>query len=563
MHRTLPRTRTFWWGSILALVACAALGVGQACAQQPPPARGIVVPINGTKVLPLASKKLITRIQVENPAVVRANPSADAKAVMFTGLLAGRTIVTITDADNGQEAFEVVVQSDIEYLRYMLRKAAPTANVEPIPSAGNTFILTGSVAKSEDIPIILATAQSVVGGGIVNALRVGGVMQVELDVVIAQVSRSELRQLGFSFINTGNEHFITSVLTSPNTTNLTNTIAPSAVTGLLNSAPNLAYGFVNDKTGFLGFLQALRTEGLAKFLAEPRLVTLTGKPAYFQSGGKLAVPQPSGLGTNAVAFEPFGTQLSFLPIVLGNGKIYLEIEPVVDTVDQTLGTTIAGTTVPGFDTQRLHATVEMEPGQTFALGGLIQNTVNASATKVPVLGDLPFLNFFFSFKSYNETETELLVLVTPHLVDPMACDQLPKYLPGQETRSPDDFELFLEGILEAPRGQREVWTRGHYTAAYLNGPTGSALPCANGACRASGYGGGCGGGCGAGCGSGNCGRSYDNHSISSTPAAPASVAADTNPAPASLPSGTPTQGRPAPESEGTVPAAPGVAGSRN
>jgi pilus assembly protein CpaC len=406
----------------------------------------------------------------------------------------------------------------------------------------------------------MATAQSVVGAGAINALRVGGVMQVELDVVIAQVSRSELRQLGLSFIQNGTQHFITSVLTSPNTTNLSNAIAPGAVTSVLNSAPNLALGFVNDKTGFLAFLQALRTEGLAKFLAEPRLVTLTGKPAYFQSGGKLAVPQPSGLGTNAVAFEPFGTQLSFLPIVLGNGKIYLEVEPVVDTVDQTLGTTISGTTVPGFDTQRLHATVEMEPGQTFALGGLIQNTVNASATKVPVLGDLPFLNFFFSFKSYNETESELLILVTPHLVDPMACDQLPRRLPSQETRSPDDFELFLEGILEAPRGQREVCPGGHYSAAYLNGPTGSAMPCLNGAYR----GGSCGSsGCGlGGCGTNNCAQGVADRPVSN-PATPVGQGTETNTVPRQLPSSSLPQSRVVPEADGIVPPAPANVGSRN
>jgi pilus assembly protein CpaC len=550
MHRTLPVPRFLWWGPMFALLLCAAAGVGRAGAQEVvAPTRGVTVPINGTKTIPLLSKKLITRIQVENPAVVRANPSADARAVMLTGLVAGRTMVTVTDVDNGKEAFEVVVQSDTDYLRYMLRKAVPTANVEPIPSANNTYILTGTVAKAEDVPIIMATAQSVVGAGVVNAMRVGGVMQVQLDVVIAEVSRSRLRQMGFSFIDAGQQHFITNVLTSPNTTNLTNTIAPAAVTSLLNSSPNLALGFVNDRQGFLGFLQALTTEGLAKFLAEPRLVTLSGKPASFLSGGQLAVPQPSGLGTNAVNYQPFGTQLNFLPIVLGNGKIYLEVEPQVDTIDQTLGTTISGTAVPGFDTQKLHATVEMEPGQTFALGGLIQHTVNATITRVPVVGDIPFLNFFFSFKSYNETETELLILVTPHLVDAMACDQLPKYLPTQETRSPDDFELFLEGIMEAPRGQREVCPNGRYMAAYLNGPTGSAMPCMNGACGAR--------GCGpAGCGLG---------AISApAPVAPHTVTpADMAPGPRQLPPPPVQQTRIAPVPEDTVPVAPVMSGQGN
>jgi pilus assembly protein CpaC len=504
-------------------------GVALRAPAQDVPARTVIVPINVTKVVATTGKALIEKIENKNPAIVRANPSETAKEVVFTGLVPGLTRVFVTDTEKRTEAFDVVVQSDVEYLRFMLKRVMPTASIEPIPSGNNVFILSGTVAKVEDIPIILQTAQSIVGAGIINALRVGGVMQVQLDVVIAEVSRSELRQMGFSFIDAGQQHFITSVLTSGNSTTLTNAISPAAVTGLLQNAPNLAFGFVNDQQGFLSFLQALRTEGLAKFLAEPRLTTLSGKPASFLSGGRLAVPEPSGLGTNAVRFEDFGTQLNFLPIVLGNGKIYLEVEPIVNTINQQNGTVIQGTAVPGFDTQRLHTQVEMEPGQTFALGGLVQHTVNAAASRVPVVGDIPFLNWFFSSKSYNETETELLILVTPHLVDAMACDQLPRYLPGQETRSPDDFELFLEGLLELPRGQREVCVGGHYLAAYKNSPNAGTFPCA-------GTGGACGRGCDA---NGHCyGPAMAPTALDSTPVPHGAPVTAPAPAPSVLPART-------------------------
>jgi pilus assembly protein CpaC len=121
----------------------------------------------------------------------------------------------------------------------------------------------------------------------------------------------------------------------------------------------------------------------------------------------------------------------------------------------------------------------MEDGQTFVLGGLIQHTVDGQTRKLPVLGDIPFLGVFFSSKSYNESEDEVIVVVTPHLVDPMDCSQAPKLLPGQETRSPDDFELFLEGILEAPRGPREVCPNGHYVPAWKHSPTAGVYPCGN------------------------------------------------------------------------------------
>jgi pilus assembly protein CpaC len=123
--------------------------------------------------------------------------------------------------------------------------------------------------------------------------------------------------------------------------------------------------------------------------------------------------------------------------------------------------------------------VQMEDGQTLAIGGLISHTVNASMRRVPILGDLPFVGVMFNTKNYDEREEEMIILVTPRLVDPMACCQLPKYLPGQETRSPDDFEFFLEGLLEAPRGPRHLGhgTGERYKHAYLNGETAGMYPC--------------------------------------------------------------------------------------
>jgi pilus assembly protein CpaC len=170
--------------------------------------------------------------------------------------------------------------------------------------------------------------------------------------------------------------------------------------------------------------------------------------------------------------------VNFLPIVLGNGKIHLEVRPEISALNAAAGITIpsaVGTTsVPGFDLRSAQVAVQMEPGQTLAIGGLIQNSVNAQNQKVPILGDIPGLAFCFSSKTYTETEEELIILITPHLVEGMACCQIPKYLPGRETRRADDFELFLEGILEAPRGPRDLHP---YHAAYLNGPTAGTFPC--------------------------------------------------------------------------------------
>jgi pilus assembly protein CpaC len=407
----------------------------------------------------------------------------------------GLTTVTLTAIDGTVETYEIVVELEIEYLKSILKRAVPTANVVPIPGANNTIILTGVVAHSEDIQIVLETAGALVGlGRVINAMRVGGVMQVQLCVVVARVNRAELRRMGFNLLqNNPGEIFgstIANIIPPLAPVGIPSAqVQPTYLGSVLNSAPgagNLFLGVfnTNDRGGLIAFLQALRDERLAKLLAEPRLVALSGRRASFVSGGQQAVPTVAGLGgTAGVEFVPFGTQVDFLPIVLGNGKIYLEVEPMISALDPTAGTAIPNTTgfiVPGRVVQSVRTAVELEDGQTFVIGGLIQNSVRAGTNKVPWAGDLPFVGFFFRAEFYEEFEEELVIMVTPHLVDGMTCDQLPKYLPGLETRSPDDCELFLEGILEAPRGPRRFCEDGMYKPAYKNSPSYGAGPSPDG-----------------------------------------------------------------------------------
>jgi pilus assembly protein CpaC len=163
----------------------------------------------------------------------------------------------------------------------------------------------------------------------------------------------------------------------------------------------------------------------------------------------------------------------------------------LSAINQANGITIQGvvpTVIPGFSVRQAEVAVQLEDGQTLAIGGLIQNTVNSTIQRVPILGHLPFIGVAFTNKTYNETEEELLILVTPRLVDGISCTQIPKYLPGRESRNPDDFELFLEGIMEAPRGPRTV--QGHpYQGAHMLSPNIGQIPCAGtatGGCAAPG-----------------------------------------------------------------------------
>ena len=414
---------------------------------------------------------------------------------------------------------------DFKLLQRTIKDIFPKSNIEVKLLAKDSVILMGYVSSAEDVPLILqiatnivdpvlAQAQSQIVQGtsttvptnslnsqnpqngsntqgissnpqssskVINALRVAGVQQVQLDVVVAQVSRSEFRQLGFNFLSSRNSSFIASTLTglAAQPTAVGTGLASGATQGSAlaangfvssaTAAANIPFGVLNSNSGFLGFLQALRNESASKLLAEPKLTTSSGKQAFFQVGGEQAVLSgSSGVNGPGAAFQTIGTTLSFLPVVLGNGKIQLTVNPRVRTPNPAFGIQTSFGFVTGFDDKQVSATVEMETGQTFVIGGLIQNETRGIVNKIPVLGDLPFLGVLFSTKEYTETEQEVVILVTPYLVDPQSCDQLPKLLPGQETRSPDDFELFLEGILEAPRGPRKVIQDRKYIPAFKN-----------------------------------------------------------------------------------------------
>jgi len=536
MHPTIGRTRSLLWGTLLLLLMSGLAGYSQA--QPPPPT--ILVPLGGTKDVQMTTKKAIKTAEAKREGVVTIRPVlGDPTTIRLIGQAAETTPLELTDEDGKKETYLVIVQRDVENLRVQLRKAIPAGNIVVSPMTEGAVILTGTISRAADAPVIDQVVRSL-GFVPINQVTVAGPQQVQLDVVVAIVSRTEFRRMAFDFFVNSRNFFLASVTSGaagvPATIGSAGALSTAALgltgtVGSPNGAPtNILFGVIHNSWNFLGFLQALREDNLLKVMAEPKLIAMSGQPASFLSGGEQAVPVPAGLGQVGVQFEEFGTRLNFLPIVLGNGRIHLEVEPEFSFLDPANGTVIQGTVVPGRDTHRIHTTVEMDVGNTFVLGGLIQHRVDGSTEKLPILGDLPFIGTAFSRKGYQENEEEVIILVTPHLVEAFDCSQAPKYLPGQETRSPDDFELFLEGILEAPRGQRCVCQDGKYVPAYKNGPSASVFPCGEGC------GNGCGGrgGCDAGCGNGNGGCANGS---CSTPA-PKPLPSLT-PAPANVPPGQP------------------------
>jgi pilus assembly protein CpaC len=308
---------------------------------------------------------------------------------------------------------------------------------------------------------------------IISMLEVPGEHQVLLKVRVARLTRGALRTIGSQFsAQAGDFSF---------TTNLN-------ITG--------AYQAVLNSTDVQLTLSALSSNRTTKILAEPNLVTLSGYPAYFISGGQFAVP--SVLGVNGVAgtvtqFQGYGTQLQFTPTVLDKDHVRLQVAPTVSSVN----TQNTVNQVPGLNVESVYTTVDLREGQWLAIAGLIQDSQDSSKVRVPWVGDIPIVDLFFSRRSVARDETELVILVSPEMVHPLEPEQVPMVLPGMEVTEPDDCQFFILGRYEGrpevhhrstvwPVYQWSTWDArmqgmwsakqslgyGRSTSYYMNGPSG-------------------------------------------------------------------------------------------
>jgi len=510
------------WAAAGLLAGLATLTSGPAAMAQkadPPMATpdrtgAISVTIGGQVRFQMKSKKRIREAFNENDRVVQVLADAnDPSTLILIGRSAGTSRLEVTDADGAKESYLIVVQRDVEMLRNLIRRTVPTALVEitPIGDSGTSIIVSGYVANENDRDTIRQLAEALGLRVAVNTVSVGGggnVPHVQLDVTLAKVDRTRARSRGANFILNGGTASFGSILggiTSVQPGNIGNSLPnglglgaqPQAPIFQPSSTPNLIFGLAPSNFQFL--LAALKSEGLAKLVAAPTLVARSGEEAELLVGGQVPViSAAAGINGPGVTYRPVGTELRFLPIVYGNGKIHLTVSPRVTRVNNAQALTTSFGTSPAFEEQRMTTSVIVEPGQTFAIGGLIQTTSDATITKIPHLGDLPFLGPLFSYATQTEDELELIIVLTPRLVDPADCSQMPKAMPGSETRKPDDYEFYLEAILEAPRGQRQIWNGTEYVPAWKNGPSANLYPCAGGNCGTGGYG-------GAGCADGKCG----------------------------------------------------------
>jgi pilus assembly protein CpaC len=351
-----------------------------------------------------------------------------------------------------------------------IRQASPTGGVqlppvgprpEPAPGTRPEPIIPGGRVTPEQAPpsSIEATVMRPV---LINLLRIPGPQQVLLKVRVAELNRTAMRTVGADFLAVDQKNGVVvgsqigGATVSAAATFLNRIFSASATQAA--SSKTTAFG-IFEKGDFDIMLSALRRNSLLKILAEPNLIAMNGHQASFLAGGKFPVPIPQavtgGAGTTVtVEFEKFGVELEFLPFILDGDTVRLTVHPQVSSIDFTLGTVLVpgGTPVPGLNSREAQTTVELRQGETLAIAGLLQLTLDGQTGRIPGLGDLPILGPFFSNTTNDRMEKELIILVTPYLVEPMKADQVPPS-PGDEVKEPNDLEFYLLNRIEGRTGR--------------------------------------------------------------------------------------------------------------
>jgi pilus assembly protein CpaC len=445
----------------LALVAAIALPAGAwaqaaagsvAIAADSLHAGQLDVPLDKSQVLTV--DRAFTKALIGNADIADVLPLTN-RSVYVLGKKTGTTSLTFYDGHNTLIAVvDVAVGPDVISLRRQLNDLMPG---EPIGArvSGDSIVLTGTVSSGPAADRAKQIAGTYAGEKVVNLLSVGASQQVMLEVRFSEMNRSAAKQFGINnaFISnngrfqggTGNSAPSTALLTNQNGSPTINLGSILDAFGVASAAYKI--GSLNLFTA----LDALERKGVVTTLAEPTLIALSGESASFLAGGEFPVPvvQSSGTGGGnnganvTVQFKPFGVSLAFTPTVLDDGIIHLVVAPEVSSIDPSASININGLTIPGLQTRRATTTLELRDGQSFAIAGLLRKDFQDTVRQFPILGSIPIIGALFRSTGFQKQETELVIIVTPHLVQPMRADQI--RLPSDRVRPPDEADLFLLG----------------------------------------------------------------------------------------------------------------------
>lgn len=380
--------------------------------------------VKSSSILRLEAK--IPKFQVHNEEVLGATPVSQNELQVFAKI-PGTTQINLWDTNDQQYTVDITVIADAREIEGILSAQLPLANLKVMP-VNASAIVSGVVTSVDDVDRAIAIVEQYYPT-VVNNIRVVGVQQVLLHTRIMEVSRTKLRELGIDWYWNGSSSSFDST--------------PNGIG--LNDATNVFSG-----QEFNVLIKALREQNLVKYLAEPTVVATHGRPARFTVGGEVPYTIPSGNGTVTLAYEEYGTSVDFLPFVVGPGRIRLEVRPEVKEPDASRSLRLLETNVTAFSTRYVETAVELQAGQTFAIAGLLQTRTEATTRATPWIGELPLIGVFFRGVREQRNDIELLITVTPELVDAMQPHQVPRGGPGLNSMSPNDHDLYLNGHIEVP-----------------------------------------------------------------------------------------------------------------
>ena len=390
-----------------------------------------------TLVLPGSAQSAV----VADPKVADVQVPSPSRLFLFAKAPGRSTVQALGAGGRVLASYEVAVLPDVARLRQELAEV-PGASVS---LAGTAVVLDGDVAT----PIAAAQAQALAlaaaGGkpeGVINRLRVTASSQVNLRVRVAEVSRTLAREIGFNFDIFGTVGgFNLGVATGRN-------IVSAA--GELVRAPGGASSFGltrrTDSLDMNAVIDALEEEGLVSILVEPNLTARSGETASFLSGGEFPIPVNQNLNNVVVEFKRFGVALDFTPTVLDGGRISLKVRPEVSELNEAASVEIRDIRVPGLSVRRAETTVDLASGQSFAIAGLLRANASNNVRSVPLLGDIPVLGALFRSTRFQRQETELVIIVTPYLVEP-AASPAELAIPNSAVTPAADFGRLLAGRL--------------------------------------------------------------------------------------------------------------------
>ncbi|MEP4052520.1 MAG: type II and III secretion system protein family protein [Litorimonas sp.] len=387
------------------------------------------------------------QVRVANAEIADVVVLSD-RSFQVLGKAGGKTNVMLYDRNNQLvDIVDVTVGFDVASLKKTLFETFPKEAVEVRPLAGGIY-LSGDVSSISVAERAVSIAEAYAPSRVTSGLAVRDSHQVMLEVRFVEASRDSIKQLGINLLSQNGGVLSAAGDLLPLEPG---DFAIGGTTGFVNSTASAILGGGIGNASLDIRIDALEEQGIIRTLAEPNLVSMSGETASFLAGGEFPIPVSSGLGEVTIEYRKFGVGLAFTPTVLDNGVINLKVAPEVSQLDVQNTVEIAGVRVPGLRVRRANTTVELRNAQSFAIAGLLQNETSNTRENVPWLGKLPIIGSLFSSTRYQSAETELVIIVTPHLARPVS-DRSQLSTPLDNVLLPSDAGAFLSGKIEGGFG---------------------------------------------------------------------------------------------------------------